>query len=57
MFWIAIAISVLIIFLLTWFGAKLTRQGLPNGWESRGRRRRGDHGAPIFGPNDHDPHA
>jgi len=58
MFWIVITVSVLIIFLLTWFGAKMTRQGLPNGWEGKGggRRRRGDHGAPIYGPNDHDPY-
>ncbi len=56
MFWIVVIVSVLIIFLLTWFGAKMTRQGLPNGWEAKGsRRRRGDHGAPIYGPNDRDP--
>lgn len=55
MFWIVIAVSVLIIFLLTWFGAKLTRQGLPNGWEGGSKRRRGSHGGPIYGPNDHDP--
>ncbi|MBL8560259.1 MAG: hypothetical protein JNM47_16170 [Hyphomonadaceae bacterium] len=55
MFWIAVIISVLIIFLLTWFGASMTRRGLPNGWENRNRRRRGGHGGPIYGPNDHDP--
>lgn len=56
MFWIVITVSVLIIFVLTWFGAKMTRRGLPNGWEGGKRNRRGDHGAPIYGPNDHDPY-
>lgn len=56
MFWIVITVSVLVIFVLTWFGAKMTRRGLPNGWEGGKRSRRGDHGAPIFGPNDHDPY-
>ena len=56
MFWIVITVSVLIIFVLTWFGAKMTRRGLPNGWEGGKRTRRGDHGALIYGPNDHDPY-
>jgi hypothetical protein len=55
MFWVVILVSVLIIFALTWFGANMTRRGLPNGWEG-GKRRRHDRGAPIYGPNDHDPY-
>lgn len=58
MFWIGITVCVLVIVMLTWVGASMTRSGLPNDWESgTGRRRkRRDHGAPIYGPNDHDPY-
>lgn len=44
MFWIAIGVAVLIIVLLTWFGASMTRRGLPNGWERRGPLLPGPHG-------------
>lgn len=36
MFWIVVAVSVGLIFLLTWVGAAMTRRGLPNNWERRG---------------------
>lgn len=35
MFWIVVAGSVGVIFLLTWIGAAMTRRGLPNNWERR----------------------
>jgi hypothetical protein len=42
MFWIVIAISVGIIFLLTWIGAAMTRRGIPTRWERDGRFIPGD---------------
>lgn len=36
MFWIGIAVAVVLICLLTWIGAGMTRRGIPNGWEKRG---------------------
>jgi hypothetical protein len=43
MFWIVIAVSVGIIFLLTWIGAAMTRRGIPNQWERDGRFMPGPH--------------
>ena len=36
MFWIGVTVAVLIICLLTWIGAAMTRRGLPNNWERDG---------------------
>lgn len=48
MFWIVIAVSVGLIFLLTWIGAAMTRRGLPTQWERNGHV--------IPGPRDDDFH-
>jgi uncharacterized protein HemY len=55
-FWIGITICVLVIVVLTWIGASMTRRGLPNDWESGERRRRTRDQGPIYGPGDHDPY-
>ena len=45
MFWIGVTVAVVVICLLTWIGAAMTRRGLPNNWER-------DHGGAIVpGPH------
>jgi hypothetical protein len=48
MFWIAIAVAVGIICLLTWIGAAMTRRGLPNRWERRDGMIPGPGGDDLF---------
>ena len=45
MFWIGVTVAVVVICLLTWIGAAMTRRGLPNNWE------RGHGGGIVPGPH------